>query len=214
VDINEDLSFFVLYLLLLLLLPLRYYSNSYSHEKIISKFLLKISQHTGYLKEQNSTIQCYLADPHGSALYDYVLARKDTNINHKKVMVGGELVTFIPRDNGNSITEGIGIDRVTKNFQSAYNMIDGCFKINDRDAIEMAYFLKENEGVFVGPSAALNVVAAVKLAQKMGKGNTIVTVLCDGGGRYKSKLYTKGWLNEKGFQLMESEERNKLKWLQ
>jgi len=77
----------------------------------------------------------------------------------------------------------------------------------------MAYFLKEKEGVYVGPSAALNVVAAVKLAQKMGKGNTIVTVLCDGGARYKSKLYTKSWLEAKGFVLMGSKERNRLQWL-
>ena len=65
----------------------------------------------------------------------------------------------------------------------------------------MAYYLKEVEGVYVGPSAALNVVGAVKVAQKLGPGHTVVTVLCDGGARYKSKLYTKAWLAEKGFDV-------------
>ena len=127
--------------------------------------------------------------------------------------MGGELVTFIPRDEGSSVTEGIGIGRVTKNFNKSSHLLDGAIKIKDQDAIEMAYFLKENEGVYVGPSAALNVVAAVKLAQKLGKGNTVVTILCDGGARYKSKLYTDSWLVEKGFTLMSSKERNTLAWL-
>ena len=127
--------------------------------------------------------------------------------------MGGELVTFIPRDEGSSVTEGIGIGRVTKNFNKSSHLLDGAIKIKDQDAIEMAYFLKENEGVYVGPSAALNVVAAVKLAQKLGKGNTVVTILCDGGARYKSKLNTDSWLVEKGFTLMSSKERNTLAWL-
>ena len=65
----------------------------------------------------------------------------------------------------------------------------------------MAYYLKEVEGVYVGPSAALNVVGAVKVARQLGPGHTIVTILCDGGGRYQSKLYTKAWLSEKGFDV-------------
>ena len=112
------------------------------------------------------------------------------------------------------MTEGIGIGRVTANFeQGALPRLDGQFKASDEEAIEMAYWLKENEGVYVGPSAALNVVGAVKLAKKMGPGHTIVTVLCDGGGRYKSKLYTQSWLKEKGFVLRSREERDALEWL-
>ena len=176
---------------------------------------------TGYLKERDASIKCYLADPHGSALFDYIqdvqlhpaLSPTETNAGYEQQQVGGELVTFIPRDEGSSVTEGIGIGRVTKNFNKSSHLLDGAIKIKDQDAIEMAYFLKENEGVYVGPSAALNVVAAVKLAQKLGKGNTVVTILCDGGARYKSKLYTDSWLVEKGFTLMSSKERNTLAWL-
>jgi cysteine synthase A len=162
-----------------------------------------------YLKEQKSTIQCYLADPHGSALFDYVKGGEKA-VYHEE-LVGGTMVKFIERDGGSSITEGIGIERVTKNFSQA--QLDGAFKISDKDAIEMAYYLKENEGVFIGPSAALNVVAAVKLAQKLGAGKTVVTILCDGGGRYESKLFTKQWLDDNGFVLMGKKERNELKWL-
>lgn len=68
---------------------------------------------------------------------------------------------------------------------------------SDREAVEMAYHLLHEEGIFVGPSAALNVVGAVKLARLMGPGHTIVTVLCDGGDRYRSKLYDAKWLQEK-----------------
>lgn len=164
-----------------------------------------------YLKEKRSSIQCYLADPKGSALFDYI--QKGEKAEYHEELVGGTMVKFIERDGGSSITEGIGIGRVTKNFSQSEKLIDGALKISDKDAIEMAYYLKENEGVFIGPSAALNVVAAVKLAQKLGKGKTVVTVLCDGGGRYESKIFTKQWLDEKGFVLMEKEERNKLKWL-
>ena len=163
-----------------------------------------------YLKEQDPTIQCFLADPKGSALFDYV---KHKGTVYNETEVNGETVKFIKRDNGNSITEGIGIGRVTKNFSKALPLLDGAFKIDDKQAVEMAYYLKENEGVYIGPSAALNVVAACQLAKKMGKGNVIVTVLCDGGGRYKSKIFTPSWLKEKGFELMDAKERNTLDWL-
>ena len=94
------------------------------------------------------------------------------------------------------MTEGIGIGRVTANFGCA--KLDGAFAGTDREAIEMAYHLKKHDGVFVGPSAALNAVGAVKLARKLGPGHTVVTVLCDGGDRYRSKMYTASWLAEKG----------------
>jgi cysteine synthase A len=164
-----------------------------------------------FLKEQDPGIQCYLVDPHGSALFDYV---KHKGRHFTETIVAGKVVKFIKRDGGSSMTEGIGIGRVTANFeQGALPRLDGQFKASDKEAIEMAYWLKENEGVYVGPSAALNVVGAVKLAKKMGPGHTIVTVLCDGGGRYKSKLYTQSWLKEKGFVLLSREVRDALEWL-
>ena len=72
----------------------------------------------------------------------------------------------------------------------------------------MAYYLQQKEGLFLGPSAALNVVGAVKLARKLGPGHTIVTILCDGGDRYMSKLYNKKWLEDKGLTPTRSKDLN------
>lgn len=132
---------------------------------------------TAYLKEQNSQIATYLIDPTGSGLYSY--------------MTTGEF-----KAEGNSITEGIGINRATANFNRA--RLDGAFRGTDQQVIEMSQYLLKHDGLFVGSSAALNVVGAVKLARKIGKGHTIATILCDGGGRYQSRMYNPEWLAEKG----------------
>lgn len=132
---------------------------------------------TAYLKEQNSKIATYLIDPTGSGLYSYVTA--------------GEF-----KAEGSSITEGIGINRATANFNRA--KLDGAFQGTDQQVIEMAQYLLKHDGLFVGSSAALNAVGAVKLARKLGKGHTIATILCDGGGRYQSRMYNPEWLAEKG----------------
>ncbi|WP_055075853.1 cysteine synthase A [Pseudanabaena sp. 'Roaring Creek'] len=132
---------------------------------------------TAYLKEQNPQIATYLIDPTGSGLYSYITT--------------GEF-----KAEGNSITEGIGINRATANFNRA--RLDGAFQGTDQQVIEMAQYLLKHDGLFVGSSAALNVVGAVKLARKLGKGHTIATILCDGGGRYQSRMYNPEWLAEKG----------------
>jgi cysteine synthase A len=132
---------------------------------------------TAYLKEQNPNIATYLIDPTGSGLYSYITT--------------GEF-----KAEGNSITEGIGINRATANFNRA--RLDGAFRGTDQQVIEMSQYLLKHDGLFVGSSAALNVVGAVKLARKLGKGHTIATILCDGGGRYQSRMYNPQWLAEKG----------------
>jgi len=131
---------------------------------------------TSYLKEQNSAIATYLIDPQGSALYSYVTT--------------GEF-----KGEGSSITEGIGIMRGTANFYRA--KLDGAFRGTDREVVEMSHYLLQHDGLFVGSSAALNVVGAVRLARKLGRGKTIVTILCDGGGRYQSRLFNRTWLAER-----------------
>jgi len=132
---------------------------------------------TAYLKEQHPQMATYLIDPTGSGLYSYITT--------------GEF-----KAEGNSITEGIGINRATANFNRA--RLDGAFRGTDQQVIEMAQYLLKHDGLFVGSSAALNVVGAVKLARKLGKGHTIATILCDGGGRYQSRMYNPEWLAEKG----------------
>ena len=142
-----------------------------------------------YLKEKNPKLAVYVIDPPGSSLAHYVETGK------------------MESQAGSTITEGIGIGRLTANFASSAP-IDGAFRGTDQEAVEMAYYLLRREGIFVGPSAALNVVGAVKLARKLGPGKTIVTVLCDNGDRYKSKMYQSTWLKEKGLVLTADYSRN------
>ena len=130
-----------------------------------------------FLKEQNPKIKCIIADPMGSGLYSYVKT--------------GEI-----KSEGNSITEGIGNSRITANMQGA--PIDDAIQINDHTAIQVINQLLSHDGLFMGGSVGINVGAAVALAKTLGPGHTIVTVLCDGGARYQSRIYNKKWLKEKG----------------
>ncbi|MDR9402150.1 MAG: cysteine synthase A [Halothece sp. Uz-M2-17] len=130
-----------------------------------------------YFKEVNPEIKCIVADPMGSGLYSYVKT--------------GEIHT-----EGGSITEGIGNSRITANMQGA--PADDAIQIDDPTCVKMIYRLLHEEGFFMGGSVGINVAAAYNLAKQMGPGHTIVTVLCDSGTRYQSRLYNKQWLAEKG----------------
>jgi cysteine synthase A len=128
------------------------------------------------LKEKNPDIRITLADPMGSALYNY--------------FAKGEL-----KAEGNSITEGIGQGRITKNLEGA--PIDGALQVTDEEALPLVFELLKNEGLCLGGSSAINVMAAVKVAREIGPGHTIVTILCDFGTRYQSKLFNPAFLREK-----------------
>jgi len=129
-----------------------------------------------YLKEKNPNIKCVVADPLGSGLYSYIKT--------------GEI-----KIEGSSITEGIGNSRITANMENV--PIDDALQIDDPQAIAVVYQLLQKDGLFMGGSVGINVAAAVNLAKQMGPGHTIVTVLCDGGSRYQSKLYNRQWLSSK-----------------
>ncbi|HLO51966.1 MAG TPA: cysteine synthase A [Kamptonema sp.] len=130
-----------------------------------------------FLKEKNPAIRSILADPMGSGLYSYVKT--------------GEI-----KIEGSSITEGIGTSRITANMENA--PIDDAIQIDDTEAVRVIYQLLRKDGLFMGGSVGINVGAAVALAKQMGPGNTIVTVLCDGGSRYQSRLFNREWLAGKG----------------
>ena len=100
-------------------------------------------------------------------------------------------------DGGSSITEGIGTGRVTANLQGA--PIDDAVRISDGETVHFVYRLLREEGLLLGSTAGINVAAAVRLAKQMGRGHTIVTVLCDGGAKYQSRLFNKAWITERGF---------------
>ncbi|THU95353.1 cysteine synthase [Dendrothele bispora CBS 962.96] len=135
-----------------------------------------------YLAEKGAgKTQIWLADPPGSVLTSYVTS-------------GGKLI----ERTGSSITEGIGQGRITNNLGTFVDKLSGAFTVPDEKSIDMVYRLLETEGLYLGASSALNVVAAVELAGKLGKGSTVVTVLCDGAYRYQSRLFSRKWLESKG----------------
>jgi cysteine synthase A len=133
---------------------------------------------SAYLKEQNQNTQIILADPMGSALYNWVST--------------GE-ATMTP---GPSITEGIGNSRITENLKQA--VIDSAVQVTDQEMVDMVYRLLREDGWFFGSSSGINLGAAVKAAKTLGPGHTIVTILCDDGGKYQSRLYNDEFLAEKG----------------
>lgn len=130
-----------------------------------------------YLKQQNPNIVIALTDPMGSCMFHHF---KD-----------GEL-----RSEGNSITEGIGQGRITANIAAA--PIDDAFQVTDQEALPVIYDLLAEEGLCLGLSSGINVAGAIKLARQLGAGHTIVTVLCDSGLRYQSKLFNLDFLRSKG----------------
>lgn len=128
------------------------------------------------LKERDPTIRVVLADPEGSGLYGWVKAN-DLSVS------------------GSSITEGIGQSRVPANLEGA--PIDDALRIPDAEALEAIFTLLIEDGISVGGSAGINIAAAIRLAREMGPGHTIVTILCDGGARYQSKLFNPDFLRAK-----------------
>ena len=128
------------------------------------------------LKERNPAVRIVLADPMGAALYNHY--------------THGEL-----KSEGTSITEGIGQGRITANLEGA--PVDQALQIPDEEALPIIFDLIKTQGLVLGGSSGINVAAAIRLAKEMGPGHTIVTILCDGGQRYQSKLFNPAFLREK-----------------
>jgi len=129
------------------------------------------------LRAEKPEVVIGLADPDGSALYNYYTT--------------GEL-----KAEGSSITEGIGQGRVTANLEGL--KIDRAYRIPDREMLPVVYDLLEHEGLLMGGSTGINVAGAIRLAHDLGPGKTIVTMLCDGGQRYQSKIFNPAFLRERG----------------
>ena len=134
------------------------------------------------LKAKNKKIKIALSDPMGSSLYSYFKNNKLENT-------------------GSSITEGIGTGRITKNFEKA--LIDEAFQTNDTEALNLVFDLIKKQKIILGGSSGINIAGAIKLAKKMGPGNTIVTILCDHGKRYASKIFNKEFLKSKNLPIPE-----------
>ena len=135
-----------------------------------------------YLKQQNPGVRIALTDPMGSCMYHYYKS--------------GEL-----RSEGNSISEGIGQGRVTANIDCA--PVDDAFRVPDEEALPVLFSLLSEEGLCLGGSSGINVAGAIQLARAMGPGHTIVTILCDSGTRYQSKLFNPEFLRGKDLPVPE-----------
>ena len=132
------------------------------------------------LKNKNKNIKIAFSDPMGSALYSHVKNNKLESA-------------------GSSITEGIGNGRITKNFDKA--LVDDAFQTSDIEALNIIYDLIEKQKIILGGSSGINIAGAVKLARQMGPGKTIVTILCDHGKRYASKIFNKEFLKSKNLPI-------------
>ena len=132
------------------------------------------------LKNKNNEIKVALSDPMGSALFSYIKNNK-------------------LESSGNSITEGIGNGRITKNFDKA--LVDEAFQTGDDEALEIVFDLIEKQKIILGGSSGINIAGAIKLAKQMGPGKTIVTILCDHGKRYASKIFNKEFLKSKNLPI-------------
>jgi cysteine synthase len=131
-----------------------------------------------YLKSRRPAVRCVLADPPGSSLYEYV--RSGT----------------LKATGSGSITEGIGIGRVTANLAGA--RIDEAVHVEDAETVQWVYRLLHEEGLFLGSTSGINVAATVRVARALGRGHLLVTLLCDGGAKYQSRLFNRAWLEQKG----------------
>ena len=139
-----------------------------------------ISGISNALKEKNKDVKIYLSDPKGSSLYSYIK--------------NGKL-----KSEGESITEGIGSSRVTKNFENA--KIDDAYSIDDHEALPILYDLIQNEGLSLGTRCGINIAGAIRLGKELGPGKTIVTILCDKSDKYNSKMFNKSFLKEKNLPI-------------
>jgi cysteine synthase A len=129
------------------------------------------------LRDKNPAVKIALADPYGAALFNYYTA--------------GEL-----KAEGSSITEGIGQGRITANLEGL--KVDFAYQIPDAEALEIIYDLVMHEGLCMGGSTGVNIAGAIRMGKDMGPGHTIVTILCDHGGRYQSKIFNPAFLRDKG----------------
>jgi cysteine synthase A len=128
------------------------------------------------LKERDANVKIALADPRGAALYSFY-------------------TTGVLKSEGSSITEGIGQGRITANLEGA--PVDFAYQIEDEEAVRIVFDLVEREGLLLGGSSGVNIAGAIRLARELGPGKRIVTILCDSGARYASKLFNPAFLREK-----------------
>lgn len=134
-----------------------------------------------FLKPRIPGLKVVLADPQGSGLYN--------KVKHGIMYASTEAEGRRKRHQVDTVVEGVGINRLTKNFEKALEIIDDAVAVTDREAVEMSRYLMKEDGLFVGSSSAVNCVSAYRVAKALGPGHTIVTMLCDSGSRHLTKFW-------------------------
>ncbi len=132
---------------------------------------------TTYLREQNPALKIGLADVPGASLYSW-------------------FTEGVLKGEGGSVAEGIGVNRITGNLNGL--SVDHAYRIEDAEFLPILFDLVREEGLSLGPSSGVNIAGAIRMARDLGPGHTIVTVLCDAGQRYASKIYDQAFLNARG----------------
>ncbi|KAF9432128.1 hypothetical protein BGZ76_011230, partial [Entomortierella beljakovae] len=146
-----------------------------------------------YLKSLLPGLKVYLADPQGSGLYNKV----KFNIMYSPTEKEGKR----KRHQVDTVVEGVGINRLTRNFSMSEGLIDDAIRVKDQEAVDMARYLVQKDGLFIGSSSAVNCVSAVRIARELGPGHTIVTLLCDSGQRHLTKFWNDEYLIGQGLEV-------------
>ncbi|KAF9923962.1 hypothetical protein FBU30_005982 [Linnemannia zychae] len=148
---------------------------------------------TKYLKTLLPDLRTYLVDPQGSGLFNKV----KYNIMYSPTEKEGKR----KRHQVDTVVEGVGINRLTRNFAMSEGYIDDAIRVTDQEAVDMARYLVNQEGLFIGSSSAVNCVGAVRIARELGPGHTIVTLLCDSGQRHLTKFWNDEYLANQGLEV-------------
>ncbi|KAJ1557213.1 hypothetical protein HK096_008513 [Nowakowskiella sp. JEL0078] len=148
-----------------------------------------------YLKQRIPNLRIVLADPHGSGLFNKV----KFNVMYSQTESEGTRKRF----QVDTVVEGVGINRMTKNFAKVFNTgwIEDAVMVSDQDAVYMARYILFKDGLFIGSSTAVNLVSAYRTAKKLGKGHRIATVLCDHGSRHMTKFWSDSYLEKAGLKV-------------
>ncbi|KAF9942901.1 hypothetical protein BGZ75_000034 [Mortierella antarctica] len=146
-----------------------------------------------YLKARLPNLKAYLVDPQGSGLFNKV----KYNIMYSPTEKEGKR----KRHQVDTVVEGVGINRLTRNFAMSEGSIDDAFRVTDQEAVDMARYLVHKDGLFIGSSSAVNCVGAVRIARELGPGHTIVTLLCDSGHRHLTKFWNDEYLTKQGLEV-------------
>ncbi|CEL60637.1 cysteine synthase A [Rhizoctonia solani AG-1 IB] len=148
-----------------------------------------------YLKSQDKNIHVVLSDPEGSGLYNKIKSGVMFDVK--------EAEGTKRRHQVDTVVEGIGINRLTQNFEMALGIIDDAIRVSDKEAVAMSRYLVQNDGLFLGSSSACNLVACIKVAKEMkrGSGKVIATILCDSGTRHYSKFWNDEYLEKAGIEV-------------